>query len=314
MIIDERFHDSASGTRLCYRTCGDPSAEPLVLIAGLGQQLGSWPAEFCDALVARGHFVVFFDNRDVGRSSRSDHRAPTSLELLSRRFSRGQYTLADMAEDTAGLIRGLGLDSAHLVGVSMGGMIAQTVAARNPERVRTLSSIMSTTGARGVGRPALSTWRRMAARPPADRDRWVDRAVEMWRHIGSHGFLFDEPRARAVCLEAWERGGGAAARAGVARQLAAILKSGDRTPELRSINAPTLVVHGDRDRMVHPSGGEATAKAIAGARLHTIAGMGHDLPAGAISQLIDLVTRHIRSSLPRRPILRDERASPAATA
>jgi pimeloyl-ACP methyl ester carboxylesterase len=153
----------------------------------------------------------------------------------------------------------------------------------------------------------------MAARPPADRDRWVARAVEMWRHIGSHGFPFDEPRARAICLDAWERGGGAAARAGVTRQLAAILKSGDRTAEVRSITAPTLVIHGDRDRMVHPSGGAATAKAIAGARLHTIVGMGHDLPAGVWSQLIELVTRHIQSSLPRRPILRDARASPAAT-
>jgi pimeloyl-ACP methyl ester carboxylesterase len=314
MIVGERFCDTPGGMRLCYRTCGDPSAEPLVLIAGLGQQLGSWPGEFCDELAARGHFVVLFDNRDVGRSSRSAYRAPTSLELLSRRFSHGQYTLVEMAEDTAGLIGDLGLDSAHLVGVSMGGMIAQTVAARHPERVRTLSSVMSTTGARGVGRPALSTWRRMAAPPPADRDRWVARAVAMWRHIGSHGFPFDEPRARAVSLEAWERGGGAAARAGVTRQLAAILKSGDRTAEVRTITAPTLVVHGDRDRMVHPSGGTATAKAVAGARLYTIAGMGHDLPAGAWSQLIDLVTRHIRSSLPRRPILRDERAAPAASA
>jgi pimeloyl-ACP methyl ester carboxylesterase len=207
-----------------------------------------------------------------------------------------------MADDTSELIGELGLDSAHLVGASMGGMIAQTVAARQPERVRTLTSIMSTTGARGVGRPAWSTWRRLLTPPPSDRDRWVQRTVDMWGHIGSRGFPFDERRVRAVAIDSWERGGGGAARAGVTRQLAAILKSADRTAQLRTITAPTLVIHGDRDRMVNPSGAVATAKAIPGARVRTIAGMGHDLPPGVWSELIELVTQHIRSSLPRSPL------------
>jgi pimeloyl-ACP methyl ester carboxylesterase len=191
MTSPEQFCEVGRGVRLCYRTHGDPSAEPLLLIMGLGMQLNSWPVAFCDALAARGHYVVRFDNRDVGRSSRSPYPPPTNLQLAVRRFPPTQYTLADMAEDTVGLIQGLGLDSMHVVGASMGGMIGQTLAARKPERVRTLTSIISTTGASRVGRPALSTWRRMATPPPKDKERWLDRAVEMWRHIGSHGFPFD---------------------------------------------------------------------------------------------------------------------------
>ena len=298
MSSGEQFCDAGRGIRLCYRTHGDRSAQPLLLITGLGQQLHSWPSAFCDALAARGHFVVCFDNRDVGHSSRWPHRPPTSVQLLVRRFPSTQYTLADMAQDTAGLIDGLGVSSAHVVGASMGAMIGQTLAARHPERVRTLTSIMSSTGAPRVGRPALSTLRRMATPAPSDPERWLERTVEMWRHIGSHGFPFDEVRVRAVARESWQRGGGAALRAGVGRQLAAILKSGDRTPELRHIGAPTLVIHGDRDRMVNPSGALATARAIPGALVHTIAGMGHDLPAGAWPQLIELITRHVQSFAP----------------
>lgn len=295
MTIAEHFCDVPTGMRLCYRTSGDPDAEPFVLIMGLGQQLHAWPSAFCDALASRGHYVVRFDNRDAGRSSRSPYGAPTVLQLLTRRFPQTQYTLADMAEDAAGLIAEIGLDSAHIVGASMGGMIGQALAARHPERVRTLTSIMSTTGASRVGRPAFSTWRRMAAPAPSDPARWLERTVDMWRHIGSHGFPFDEVHVRAVARESWERGGGAALRAGAARQLAAILKSGDRTGELRRITAPTLVIHGDRDRMVHPTGAMATVRAIPGARLQTIVGMGHDLPAGAWPQLMALITEHVRS-------------------
>ena len=306
MTVIERYCEGHGGTRICYRTCGEQTAEPIVLITGLGQQLNSWPQDFCDALAVRGHYVVRFDNRDVGRSSRSPHRAPTLAQLATRRWPRGQYAIADMAEDTAGMMDALGLDSAHLVGASMGGMIAQTLAARRPQRVRTLTSIMSTTGAPGVGRPALSTYRRMFAPMPTDRERSIARTVDMWRHIGSHGFPFDEERVRAVALESWERGGGSAARAGVTRQLAAILKSKDRTAELRAITAPTLVIHGDRDRMVDPSGGTATAKAIPGASLLTIPGMGHDLPVGVWPRLIDLVSEHVRSSLAPAPARRTE--------
>jgi pimeloyl-ACP methyl ester carboxylesterase len=308
VITDDRSCDVGDGVRICYRTHGERSAEPVVLITGLGQQLNAWPTEFCDALAARGHFVVRFDNRDTGRSWRAPNRAPSAVHFMTRRWPAGQYVLADMANDTAGLIRELGLDSAHLVGLSMGAMIAQTVAARHPERVRTLTSGMSTTGARGVGGPQRSTLLRMFAPPPSDRERSIERTVAMWRHIGSHGFPFDESGVRARALESWERGGGAAARFGFARQLAAIIKSKDRTAELRKITAPTLVIHGDRDRMVDPSGAIATAKAIPGARLHTITGLGHDMPVGAWPELIELVTHHAQRLLQRSTAPRGNRA------
>jgi pimeloyl-ACP methyl ester carboxylesterase len=199
-----------------------------------------------------------------------------------------------MARDTVGLLDALGYRDAHLVGVSMGGMIAQTVAAHHPGRVRTLTSIMSNTGAPRIGRPAPSTWWRMAtARPPRDRREAIDGAVRVFSHIGSHGFPFDEGWVREKAGIAWDRD---PTSDGVARQLAGIFASGDRTAELRQIDVPTLVIHGDRDRMVHPTGGAATARAIPGARLETIIGMGHDLPAGAWDRILDLITTHLDGS------------------
>jgi pimeloyl-ACP methyl ester carboxylesterase len=195
-----------------------------------------------------------------------------------------------MARDTVGLLDALGYADAHLVGISMGGMIAQTVAAHYPGRVRTLTSIMSNTGAPRVGRPAWSTWRRMlTSRPPRTRAEAMDRAANMFSHIGSHGFPFDELAVREYAGIAWDRD---PSPAGIVRQLAGIFASGDRTAELRHIDVPTLVIHGDRDRMVHPTGGDATARAIPGARLETIVGLGHDLPIGAWGRIIDLITEH----------------------
>lgn len=290
---EERLIDAGRGIELCARDDGDPTAPVLLLIAGLGQQLNVWPARFVDALVAEGYRVVRFDNRDVGRSTRVVAPAPRPWQLFTRRLGSWQYTLADMADDTAALLDALELRAAHVVGMSMGGMIGQTLAARSPRRVLTLTSIMSSSGARRVGRPALSTHRRMFRRPPRSREEAAQRLVAMMRHISSQGFPFDEPEVRAVGLEAWDRAGGANS-AGVARQLGAIIKSGDRTAELQRITAPTLVIHGDRDRMVHPSGGSATAAAIPGSRLQTIAGMGHDLPAGACAQLVSAIAEHAR--------------------
>nr|WP_203935649.1 alpha/beta hydrolase [Planosporangium mesophilum] len=284
--------DVGRGITLAYEELGDAGAEPLVLVAGLGQQLHSWPTAFCGQLAARGYRVIRFDNRDAGASTHARFRPPGMAAIMRRRWPAEQYDLADLATDTAGLLDALGYDDAHLVGVSMGGMIAQTVAALYPQRVRTLTSIMSTTGARRIGRPALSTWLRMAARPPRTREAAAERAVQMFRHIGSHGFPFDEAWVRERAGVAWDRD---PSPAGTGRQLAAIFRSGDRTAQLRAITAPTLVIHGDRDRMVHPTGGEATARAITGARLETIAGMGHDLPAGAWPALLDLIDAHARS-------------------
>lgn len=282
----EQLLDVGGEITLCAQSFGDRSDPTLLVISGLGQQLNAWPAELCRQLAARGLHVVRFDNRDVGRSTRASVRPPGLRQLATRRFSPAQYTLAEMARDTAGLLDALELERVHVAGRSMGGMIGQTLAVQHPQRVLTLTSIMSTTGAGRVGRPAPSTWRLMLGKPSQERSESIDRAVAMWRHIGSHGFPFDEAEVRAIAGESWDRGHDPA---GVARQLAAIIKSGDRTREVATIAAPTLVVHGDRDRMVAPSGGRATADAIPGARHVTIAGMGHDLPQGAWPQLVELI-------------------------
>lgn len=278
------------GIDLCHDAFGDPADPPLVLIAGLGQQKHTWPAEFAAGLAARGRHVIRFDNRDVGRSTHMDFPPPNPIGVLRGGNDRRQFHLGDMARDTVGLLDALGYADADLVGISMGGMIAQTVAAHYPGRARTLTSIMSNTGAPRIGRPALSTWWRMAtARPPRNRDEAVENAVAVFRHIGSHGYPFDDASVREKAGIAWDRDPSAD---GVARQLAGIFASGDRTTELAAIDVPTLVIHGDRDRMVNPTGGAATARAIPGARLHTIKGMGHDLPQGAWAAILDLITEH----------------------
>ncbi|MDT5015266.1 MAG: hypothetical protein QOD39_1426 [Mycobacterium sp.] len=275
------------GIELCYDQAGDPANPPILLIAGLGQQLHSWPADFTSALAGRGLCVTRFDNRDTGRSTHMTYRPPNPVAIFQ---GRNQYHLGDMARDTVGLMDTLGYRDAHLVGISMGGMIAQTVAAHHPGRVRSLTSIMSTTGARRLGRPRLSTWRRMlTSRPPRTRAEAMDRAANMFRHIGSHGFPFDEQAVREYAGIAWDRDPSAG---GIVRQLAGIFASGDRTAELSHIDVPTLVIHGDRDRMVHPTGGAATAAAIPGARLETVNGLGHDLPIGAWQRIIDLISEH----------------------
>lgn len=288
----EQLVSVGRGIDLCHDGFGDSSAPPLVLIAGLGQQKHSWPADFASELANRaGRRVIRFDNRDVGRSTHLDFPPPHPIAVLRGGGHARQYHLGDMARDTVGLLDALGYAEADLVGISMGGMIAQTVAAHYPGRVRTLTSIMSNTGAARIGRPAPSTWWRMAtARPPRNRTEAVENAVRIFRHIGSHGYPFDEPAVREKAGLAWDRD---PSDAGVARQLAGVFAAGDRTAELAAIDVPTLVIHGDRDRMVNPTGGAATARAIAGARLVTITGMGHDLPAGAWNRIIDLIAAHI---------------------
>ena len=289
--MTEQLVEVGRGISLAYEEIG--AGEPMVLVAGLGQQLHSWPTEFCESLAERGYRVIRFDNRDAGRSTHPRFRPPGIGAILGRRWPSEQYDLTDMAEDTVGLLDVLNLENTHVVGVSMGGMIAQTVAATHTARVRTLTSIMSNTGARWSGRPALSTWLLMGGRPARNRAEAQARAVRIFRHIGSHGFPFDEARIRELSGVGWDRD---PSPAGVGRQLAAIFRSGDRTSRLRAITAPTLVIHGDRDRMVNPTGGAATARAIRGARLETIAGMGHDLPAGAWERVMDLITAHVASA------------------
>ena len=289
----EQFAATPGGLSICLRAEGDPSAPAILLIAGLGQQLISWPEDLVQALVARGFYVVRHDNRDVGRSSRIDSVRPPSLwRQILRTFPPDQYTLADMAEDAVAVLDHLGLARAHIVGMSMGGMIAQTVAARHPERTLSLTSIFSNTGHLLNGWVAPRALLHIARPPEREREASADSFVAMFRIIGSAGYPLDEAELRTLAFDAWDRGDGPRAHRGTARQIGAIYKSGNRTREIATIRVPTLVIHGDRDRMVHPSGGRATARAIPGARLVTIPGMGHELPLGARPQLIELISEH----------------------
>jgi pimeloyl-ACP methyl ester carboxylesterase len=299
--MSEQTVEVGRGITLAYEifepTTSEGAAEPMLLVAGLGMQMQSYEDGLCEALAGRGYRVIRFDNRDVGRSTHAHFRPAMPWQLLSGRSVPEQYDLGDMAADAVGLLDALDITSAHVVGVSMGGMIAQTIAARHPDRVRSLTSIMSTTGGRRVGRPAASTYRMMFGPPPKDRAAAAERSVRMFRHIGSAGFPFDEAMVREAAGMAWDRDPRNAA--GVGRQLGAIVKSGNRRAELRGVTAPTLVIHGDRDRMVHPTGGAATAAAIPGARLVTIRGMGHDLPRDVWPRLLDLIDEHARAAAAR---------------
>jgi pimeloyl-ACP methyl ester carboxylesterase len=289
----EEFCDVGRGVTLCYEGFGDPDDTPVVLIMGLATQMIAWHEEFCEALAERGFYVVRFDNRDIGRSTHFEFRPPTLGQMVRRRMRPEQYTLSDMAEDTSGLLRELEIAAAHVVGASMGGMIGQMLAAEHPEAVRSLTSIMSTTGSRWHGQPALSVYRYLLRPPPRDREGYIQRSAEVFGLVGSTGFDRDEQYIRERAGRSYDRGFDV--RAG-GRQLGAILASGDRTRALGEIKAPTLVIHGSVDKMIRPSGGRATAKAIPGARLMMIEGMGHDLPRGAWPQLLDAISEHARAA------------------
>ena len=276
---------------ICYEAFGSPDDPALLLVMGLGTQMIGWPDGFCAALADRGLHVIRYDNRDVGRSTHlRGHRAPTIKQLLLRDRSAAVYTLADMAGDGIGLLDHLGIERAHVAGASMGGMIAQTMAARHPDRVLSLASIMSNTGHRWKGMPGLRVYPIFMRRPADNREGAVESTLSAFRLIGSPGFPFEEDELRRIARLSYERGYNPA---GTARQLAAILVAGDRTPELRRITAPTVAIHGTHDRMVRPSGGRETARAIAGARLVEIDGMGHDLPPGVWGRIIDAITSNI---------------------
>jgi pimeloyl-ACP methyl ester carboxylesterase len=289
----EELCDVGRGVTLCYEAFGDPDDPPILLIMGLATQMIAWHEDFCEALAERGFYVVRFDNRDIGRSTHFDFRPPSLGQMVRRRVGPEQYTLSDMAEDTATLMRELGFAPAHVVGASMGGMIGQMLAAEHPEVVRSLTSIMSTTGNRWRGQPALSVYRYLLRPPPHDREGYIERSAEVFGLVGSTGFHRDEQHIRERAGRSYDRGFDV--RAG-GRQLGAIIASGDRTGELERITAPTLVIHGTVDKLVRPSGGKATAKAIPGARLMMIEGMGHDLPRGVWPQIIDAVAEHARAA------------------
>lgn len=273
---DEQVAPVGTGIELCYQEMGDPDGEPLLLVMGLATQMIAWDETFCGMLADRGFRVVRFDNRDIGRSTKLKQAGvPPRLDMMLGRRGSAAYLLRDMAADTAGLMDHLGIDSAHVAGASMGGMIAQATAIEHPERVRSLVSIMSTTGSRRVGRPSYRTFGVLFGRPPHGRDAAVERAVKTFETIGSPGYPFEEERVRQIAGRSYDRGHHSP---GVLRQLHAITASGDRTAALRRLDVPTLVIHGKNDPLVNPSGGRATAQAVPGARLEMVDGMGHDFP------------------------------------
>jgi pimeloyl-ACP methyl ester carboxylesterase len=287
--VNEQFCDVGRGITLCYETFGDPADPTALLVMGLGTQMVAWHEDFCEGLAGRGLHVVRFDNRDIGRSTHTAGRPPTIAQMLMRSKRVARYDLGDMAEDAAVLLEELGLAPAHVIGASMGGMIAQTLAARRPDTVRSLTSIMSTTGSRRAGQPALAIYPIFMRRAPNDREEFIAHVTRMFEKIGSPGFARDPDQIRELAATSFERDRDPFS---TGRQLAAIIASGDRTEELRRITAPTLVIHGTADRLVTPSGGRATARAIPGAQLMTVPGMGHDLPRQLWPQLIDAIAAH----------------------
>jgi pimeloyl-ACP methyl ester carboxylesterase len=284
--------DVGRGIELCYERLGSPEDPAILLIAGLGRQLIGWDDDFCGLLVAEGFGVLRFDNRDAGLSTRVAAGPPFDLAAARRRGREAvAYTLDDMADDAAGLLGALGIEHAHVVGTSMGGMIAQTLAIAHPSRVRSLCSIMSTTGADDVGRPTPEAMAVVTQRPAADRETYVDSELANCRLIGSRGRLADEDWRRGRFERFYDRG---VDPAGTARQIMAIVASGDRTAALGGVSAPTLVIHGDVDTLVPPDGGEATARAIPGAELVVIRDMGHEIPPAAWRDVVPAIVANAR--------------------
>ncbi|MGD9704369.1 MAG: alpha/beta fold hydrolase [Acidimicrobiia bacterium] len=281
---------NVNGVTLEYEVHGDADAEPLLLVMGLGGQLTAWPLAFVELLVQRGFRVIRFDNRDVGLSTKIDAPTPSRrqvvLSVVSRRFAKAAYTLDDMADDAASLLEHLEIRRAHVVGVSMGGMISQSVAIRHPHRVASLTSIMSNTGDRRHGKISMSLMRKMPRLLSREPDEAIDNGIKVAELIsGPH---FDPAATRELLSAAFQRSYDAA---GTARQTMAINASPDRTRGLGSVRVPTLVIHGLVDPLVTPSGGIATARAVPGARLVMYPDMGHDLPLPRWDEIVEEIAR-----------------------
>ncbi len=290
VVSGELLAPVGNEVEICYQTFGDPGDRPLLLVMGLGGPMNWWDPDLCRMLAAAGFYVIRYDNRDTGRSTRI--RARVTRGQLLRAFSgqraKAPYTMSDLAGDAVGLLDHLGLESAHLAGISMGGMIAQTIAVEHPGRVRSLTSIMSTTGRRTVGwqhprlLPAL-----IAPRKPG-RESYVRTSVAFWDVIGSPAYPADRERLVERAGETFDRG---YSPSGVMRHMMAVLTQPDRTHRLRSLRVPTLIVHGLADKMVHVSGGRSTATAVPGAELVLVDGMGHDLPSELFESLTEAIAR-----------------------
>ncbi len=287
----------ANGIDICYDTFGDPGAPPMLLIMGLGTQMIGWDEGFCSELAARGYYVVRFDNRDIGHSTKFPQGgAPDLMALLGQALMgkpvAAPYTLKDMAGDTVGLMDALGCQRAHVVGVSMGGAIAQEVAMHHAGRVRTLTSIMSSTGDPALPQATPEAMSVLMSPPPKTKEEYFEAYKRTWKVLrGSGDFSLDEARDLERAQRNFERG---LNPQGVGRQFAAILASGNRTAALGALRMPTLVIHGDIDPLVRIQGGEATAKAVPGAKLLVVKGMGHALPISLWPQVIDAIAAHAR--------------------
>jgi pimeloyl-ACP methyl ester carboxylesterase len=271
---------------ICYETFGDPGDPAILLIMGLGTQMLAWHEDFCTQLADHGYFVIRHDNRDIGRSTHLDGAPVPSLVQLARRDRNSPYTLADMAGDSIGVLDHLGIEQAHIVGASMGGMIAQTLAIRYPQRALSLVSIMSNTGSFWSGQPALAMYAVLLKPSPRDRERFIEHGVEMFTKIGGSGYEPDIEDLRDIATRSYDRGHDPR---GSQRQLWAIVADRDRTPDLRRLKLPATVIHGAEDKLVRPSGGRTTANAIPGATLLEIQGMGHGLPRGAWPQIVGAI-------------------------
>jgi len=282
----------ANRIQIEYDTFGDPSAEPLLMIMGLGAQMILWHEDFCAQLADRGHYAIRFDNRDVGLSTKFAQRGLSSITELYKALLEGRpfeapYTLDDMADDAVGLLDALGIDRAHVCGASMGGMIAQVIAIRCPSRVKSLISMMSTTGEPGLPRAQADAGEYLFTPVPAQREAFIEFNVMLWRTIGSPGFPFDEEEIRKTSARLFDR---SFYPQGEVRQLAAVAAHGSRREALSKLDLPTLVIHGAEDPLVPVDCGEDTAAAIPGAELLIIEGMGHDNPRPAWPQIIDAIT------------------------
>ena len=295
---------NANGIRIAFDTAGDPKSVPLLLISGLGLQLTAWPDEFVEGLVELGFYVIRFDNRDTGLSTKFEHAGTPSLALAWLKSAlhlplKPPYRLEDMADDALGVLSALGVARAHVVGMSMGGMIGQLMAAKYPARVLSLTSIMSSSGRRGLPGPTPAARRALLRRPRGwhgaiDIDAAIDYNVHLLQAVGSPAYPTPEKHLRRRVARALRRN---YCPGGVARQMVAVTASGDRTPQLQTITAPTLVIHGAADPLIPPACGVDTAHAIPGARLEVIEGMGHDLPSQLLERLLALIDAHAHGKM-----------------
>ena len=289
-VSEELFAPVGRGIELCYQTYGDPDGDPLLLVMGLGGPMTWWDPDLCRALARAGFYVIRYDNRDVGRSTILEGRVSRSalVRAFTGRRVRAPYSMADLADDAFGLLDHLGLGSAHVAGVSMGGMIAQTMAIARPERVRSLVSIMSTTGKRTVGWQSPSLLPSLIGGRKPGREAYIRTSTAFWKLIGSPDYPQPQEEIEKRAADTFDRGVSAS---GVMRQMLAVLTQPNRGARLRGVRIPTLVVHGLADKMVHVSGGRATAAAIPGSELLLIAGMGHDLPPALFETLVAAIRR-----------------------